>query len=177
MNACAACSAPLVAGALLCAQCGSPVASIAAGGVTPVSLAAVASAQKCAQATGLVVVENGVADPSRTIDLPAGDFSLSLGRHDLAATPPVVVDVDLSRFSPPVVMPDGTRGYAVSRRHATVSRVAGSITVTSHGAAATLVRRAGSMDFEPLPAGTSSVLDPGARIVLGAHRPLILEVF
>jgi hypothetical protein len=127
-------------------------------------------------ATALVVVEHGVADRTRTIDLPPGDFSLLLGRHDLVATPPVVVDIDLSRFSPPVAMPDGTRGFPFSRRHATLSRIGGSLTVTSQGAGATFVRRAGSADFDAVATGSSSVLDPGSRVVLGAHLPLILEV-
>jgi hypothetical protein len=121
-------------------------------------------------------VENGVVDRSRTIDLPSGDFSLLVGRHDLVASPPVVVDIDVSRFCAPVAMPDGTKGYPVSRRHATISRIAGSLAVTSQGAGATFVRRAGKADFESVATGTSSVLDPGTRLVLGAHQPLILEV-
>lgn len=176
---CAQCNAPLVAGALLCAQCGAPVVAVAAvspPAPSPIAFAPVASAKKSAHGTGLAVVENGIADRTRTIDFPPGDFALLLGRHDLVATPPVVVDIDLSRFCPSVAMPDGTRGFPVSRRHATISRIGGSLTVTSQGASATFVRRAGSADFEAVPTGTSSVIDPGSRVVLGSHQPLILEV-
>jgi hypothetical protein len=182
MSPCAVCHAQLVPGALLCPSCGTP-AGLAPAGAAPspavavvVPFAPVASAPRGHTAIGLAPVENGTADPSRALSLPVGDFSLRVGRHDLTATPPHVVDVDLTSFAGPVQLPDGSRGFPFSRRHATLARVAGALTLTPSADATTFVRRAGEPDFAPLAGGTSRVLEVGTRVVFGTHRPLIVEV-
>ena len=182
MNACPSCAAAIVPGAMLCPSCCAPLPSHAVAHAAPVPIAnviafpAVASSQSAAIATGLALVDNGSASTQRVIDLPRGDFSLVLGRHDLTSAPPVVVDVDLAAYCAPVHLANGTSGYPVSRRHATVTRTGAALTITPSATGTTFVRKPGAPDFESVQPGASFPLEPGTRVVLGTHRPLIVEV-
>lgn len=168
MSTCSGCGAAIGAGALLCGGCGMP----AAIGVPVVSSAA----PRAGVASGLSRVESGIADKRPAIELPRGDFSWTLGRHDLVARPPNVVDIDLGPLCTLIDLADGSRGFAVSRRHAVLARTGGTLTLRAQTDGSTFVRRADEADFAPLDAGAAQVIEVGARIVLGARSPLILEV-
>jgi hypothetical protein len=175
MSICPGCGAVAVPGALLCTQCCTPLVSSAVASNTPSVIPAMASAPASSHASCLVLVENGVPG-TRVIDLPQGDFSLLLGRHDLQSSPPLVVDVDLTAFCGLIELPGGGRGYSVSRRHVSIARTSGALSITALSGGKTCVRSPGASVYDDLAAGASARLDVGARVVLGAQNPLIMEV-
>ncbi|MEI8256509.1 MAG: hypothetical protein WCJ30_12615 [Deltaproteobacteria bacterium] len=178
MSTCGTCGAVVTPGALMCPSCGVPVVSVSPGSgpAAVLPFAPVASSPRAGSAHALAPVAQGAVEHARAIALPGGDFTMLLGRHDLSTAPPTVVDIDLTSVCGPVALPDGSRGFPFSRRHATLSRVAGALTLTPCASGTTLVRRPGETDFAPLAGSTSRVLDVGSRVVFGAHQPLIVEV-
>ena len=117
-----------------------------------------------------------VVGASHSFALPGDDFSeLLLGRHDLEARPPVVVDLDLGPLSP-----RAGGGFALSRRQARLSRRAGQLYLCALGGAQTLHRAVASgagAAFAVLPANQEIALEPGDRVAFGSgDRALVLEL-
>jgi hypothetical protein len=146
------------------------------GAAAVIPLAPIASASRAITAHALARITHGTVDTTHRISLPSGDFSWVVGRHDLASMPPIVVDLDVSPYCEAIELPNGTRGFPVSRRHATLARIAGRLTLTPAASGTTFTRKPGCADFEGVDAGTSRVLETGARVVFGTVHPLILEV-
>lgn len=171
---CAVCGAPPLAGALLCV-CGSPLPVAAGPGAVPIPAAAAAAPLG---AIGALASPTGAAlkvvGQTQAFALPGDDFSeLLLGRHDLEARPPVVVDLDLGPLSP-----RANGGFALSRRQARLSRRAGQLYLCALGGAQTLHRRVGAgTAFTVLPTNQEIALEPGDRVAFGSgDRALVLEL-
>src|SRR5258708_5683537 len=157
---CPTCGAPTLVGALLCI-CGAPLAanpvpgSLSSVAASPAAMAAPIpiAAARPSPGRAFKVVGGGAE-----LALPGADFDeLLLGRHDLEATPPVVVDLDLGPIAP-----RKSGGFAISRRQARLARRAGRLFLAALGGAQTLCRQPRAR-FVPIPSGQDGELFAGDR--------------
>lgn len=121
----------------MCENCGEVLeVPVAAKTVSPAKTPTAASKAPGIEGRACALVENNKATANE-FELPADDFSFSVGRTDLDQG--IIPDVDLIKFAQKVTVGAET-GYTVSRKQAIISRRMGKLFLKSLGSAKTMVK-------------------------------------